>query len=304
MRILVTGATGFIGSHVAVHLAKSGHQVVATGRNPGSLPALGRIDGVRPERLDLADKGNGWEHLLEGCDALVHVALGWGDDGPAMLEADTAASIALFEAARKAGVGRIIYTSSTAANGEMTPLNTADRASRPTDLYGATKAATEMFARAYASAGLQVHVVRPGYVFGEPALEGGRSQPDRRFHELCARLQEGSPIDLVRHDGTQFLHAEDIAEVYLRLLSSDARFSLHYALSSQWRSWEWIARQAMDLAGRDVELRIEDRGYGEEPYLFDVSGIRDDLGLSFGNEERLRGHLRWELSRSRPVSAV
>jgi len=296
MRILVTGTTGFIGSHLAVHLARSGHDVVATARDPRKLPALSQIDGIRQNRLDLGER-IGWTGLLAGCDALVHVALGWGDDGPAMLENDTAASVALFEAARAAGVGTIVYTSSTAANGEMTALNSADRAPRPQDLYGATKAATEMYARAYAGkAGMKVHVVRPGYVFGEPVLPGARSQPDDRFRALCGDVAAGRPVPLVRHDGTQFLHVSDLVQVYARLLEHPETFSLHYALSSRWVSWEWVAREAMALAGRDVPLAIEDRGYGASPYLFDVSGIRDDFGLDFGNEGRLREHLRWALA--------
>jgi UDP-glucose 4-epimerase len=298
MRILVTGATGFIGSHVALHLARAGHQVVAASRRPESLPSLGEVDGIHLERLELSDRGAGWETLLLGCDALVHVALGWGDDGPSMLEADTAASVALFESARRAGVRKVLYTSSTAANGEMTPLNTPDRAMRPTDFYGATKAATEMYARAYAAQGMSVHVVRPGYVFGEPAVPGGRTQPDRRFRDLCGALSRLEEVRVVRHDGTQFLHVRDLAETYLRILEGKDGFSLHYALAAVWRSWEWIAREAMAIADRDCPLSIEDRGYGETPFLFDVSGIRDDFGLSFDNAESLRGHLRWELARA------
>lgn len=297
MRILVTGTTGFIGSHLAVHLARAGHEVVATARRPGTLPALAKIDGIRQERLDLSER-DGWTGLMDGCQAVVHVALGWGDDGPSMLEADTAATVALLEAARRAGVRRFVYTSSTAANGEMTPLNRADRAPRPTDLYGATKAATEMFARAYAGEGMSVHVVRPGYIFGEPVLDGARSQPDRRFRDIASAIVSGKPVAVIRHDGTQFLHAADLAQVYSRLLDHDAPFSLHYALSSSWRSWEWVAEQAMRLSGRTGTVHREDRGYGADPFLFDVSGIREDFGLDFDNAPRLVDHLRWELDRA------
>jgi UDP-glucose 4-epimerase len=296
MKVLVTGATGFIGSHVTRALSEAGHQVLATGREPGKLPALGRLPGVRLERLDLAER-RGWAGLLRGCDALVHVALGWGDEGPAMLQADTAASVALFEACLQAGVGRVVYTSSTAANGEMTPLNAEDRQPRPTDFYGATKAATELYARAYSHQGLGVAVIRPGYIFGEPALEGARSQPDARFTQLCRAVKAGEPVTLVRHDGTQFLHAQDLAQAYLALLGHPAPFSIHYALSRDWRSWEQLAAWAGELAGRPPALSLEDRGYGAEPYRFDVGALQRDLGLSFGNEARLKAHLAWELAR-------
>jgi UDP-glucose 4-epimerase len=298
MRILVTGATGFIGSHVAVTLARQGHQVLATGRDPHKVPALGAVPGLTLARLDLGQR-QGWAGLLKGCDALVHVALGWGDDGPAMLEADTAASVALFQACVQAGVGRVIYTSSTAANGQMDGLNAEGRQTRPTDFYGATKAATEQFARAYSHAhGLQVNVLRPGYIFGEPAVPGARSQPDARFTQLCRALKAGQAVPLVRHDGTQFLHAQDLASAYLGLLTHPAAFSIHYGLSREWRSWETVARWAAELAGVPATLALQDKGYGAEPCLFDVAALEQDLGLSFGNEARLKAHLAWELARA------
>lgn len=294
MRVLVTGSTGFIGSHVVCALAGAGHEVVATARAPESLSALAQIKGVVAcPRLDLAER-EGWVERLAGCEALVHVALGWGDKGPAMLEADTAAAVALFEAAREAGVRKVIYTSSTAANGELEALNDEWRQNRPTDFYGATKAATEMFLRAYAAGGaFQAHVVRPGYIFGEPALPGGHAQPDQRFFQLCRAIREGRPVRLVKHDGTQFLHAQDIARLYLALLGHEARFSIHYGLSRDWISWAKIARMAMELAGREVPIELEDRGYGAEPCLFDVGAMARDFGLSFPNEVRLREHLGW-----------
>ncbi len=80
MKILVTGATGFIGSHVAVRLANAGHQVVAAGRNPAKVPALGSVPNLRLAHLDLKDRSD-WGAAFEGCEALVHIALGWGGRG-------------------------------------------------------------------------------------------------------------------------------------------------------------------------------------------------------------------------------
>jgi UDP-glucose 4-epimerase len=297
MRIAVTGATGFIGSHVAVGLAAAGHQVVATGRNPSKVPALGDVAGIELRRGDLSDPSS-WPACMDGCDALIHVALGWGDTGLDMLRHDTEASVRLFQAAVDSGIRRIVYTSSTAACGEMNPLNREDMLPRPMDFYGATKAATESYLRAFGHRhGLSVHVVRPGYVFGEPVVEGADSQPDKRFRDLCRAVAKGDPVHLVEHDGTQFLHARDIAEVYLALLSHSVSPSVHYALSNQWRSWVEVAEIAGQIAGKTPKIVLEDRGYGATPYVFDVSALEKDLGLAFGNLEGIRDHVGWELSR-------
>ncbi|MBK8479103.1 MAG: NAD(P)-dependent oxidoreductase [Opitutaceae bacterium] len=297
MRIAITGATGFIGSNVAFRLARAGHQIVATGRDHHKVPALAAVPGLTLARGDLRDPSS-WDAVLPGCDALVHIALGWGDEPVDMLHADTEASLRLFDAARRAGVRTIIYTSSTAACGEMAALNREDMVPRPTDFYGATKAATEAYLRGFGHKyGLNVHIIRPGYIFGEPVVEGGRVQADTRFRTICQAVRTGLPVNLVKYDGTQFLHAQDIAEVYLRLLDHKPSPTLHYALARDWVGWDEIARMAMQETGQQVDLVIEDRDYGAEPFLFDVSSIERDFGLSFANRDRLRGHVRWELAR-------
>jgi len=298
MRIAVTGSTGFIGSHLCIEFAKNGHQVVATSRDPSKVPALGKVPGIELARGDLSDASS-WPAALAGCDALVHVALGWGEGGPAMLRADTEGSVLLFQAAIDAGIRTIVYTSSTAACGEMSALNGEDAVPRPVDFYGATKAATEAYLRAFGhSAGASVHIVRPGYIFGEPAVDGAHAQPDGRFRALVRSVVREEEVHLVEHDGTQFLHAQDLSKVYLAVLGHGATPSVHYALSNRWVSWKEIAVQASRLADRPLKLAVEDRGYGAVPFLFDVSRIESDFGLAFGNEDRLLEHLRWEISRA------
>jgi len=297
MRIVVTGTTGFIGSHVAVQLAQAGHQVVATSRDPRKVPALGQVPGITIARGDLSEPST-WTAALEGADALVHVALGWGDVPLDMLRNDTETSIRLFQAAVDAGVKKIVYTSSTAACGEMDALNGEERVPKPVDFYGATKAATEAYLRGFAhKCGIQAHIVRPGYIFGEAAVEGAHAQPDTRFRDLVRAIAHGDEFRLVKHDGTQFLHVQDIAQVYLALLSHDRSPTLHYALSREWTSWETVGALASQVIGKPARLVLEDRGYGKDPFVFDVSRIREDFGLSFGNEQRLAEHVRWEFSR-------
>jgi len=295
MKIIITGATGFIGSHVAVRLARAGHQVVATGRNPRKVPALGAVPGITLARLELGDPKS-WTAALAGAEVLVHVALGWGEGGWLMLQADTAASVGLFEAAHAAGVRKIIYTSSTAAVGEQRGGDREDCPLRPTDYYGATKASTEVFARAFArTTKVPVHVIRPGYIFGEPVVEGASVYSDTRFRAICSAVREGRPVRLIRNDGTQFLHASDLAILYEALLTHEAWFSTHFALAQNWCSWADLARLAMTEHGQEVPIELEDRGYGP-PLLYDLSAIERDFGLAFRSQEQLRTHVRWVLA--------
>ena len=80
-----------------------------------------------------------------GGDAVIHVALFWGETESSILSNDTLSTVKLFEMAEKAGVKRFIFTSSTAAIGYKNSVCTEDMMLDPEDHYGAAKAASEMF---------------------------------------------------------------------------------------------------------------------------------------------------------------
>src|SRR3954462_9969321 len=147
MRIFMTGATGFIGSHVAYRLLPAGQDLVAIARNPDKTPSLSSHPRVRRVAATLYDTALISQHL-EGCEACVHVALGWGDTPLTMLERDTQATVGLLEASVRSCVKHFIYTSSTAAlGGFWSRMSEADSV-RPSDYYGATKAASEAYVMA------------------------------------------------------------------------------------------------------------------------------------------------------------
>src|SRR5688572_1821226 len=111
MRILVTGAGGFIGRHVASALAAGGHDVVATGRSGDALEPLA-AEGVHAHAADLA--ADPLDALASGCDAVVHCAARaapWGRR-TAFVRDNVVATQRLLEAAARANVRRFVHLSS------------------------------------------------------------------------------------------------------------------------------------------------------------------------------------------------
>ena len=107
--------------------------------------------------------------VLAGHDVCVHAALIWGEPGSEFEVRDTAVAAKLFDAAGRAGLTRCIYISSTAVHRPFAGGMEKEDCLRPADVYGATKAAGELFLRAACAPGRMTGVVlRPGPVVGPP----------------------------------------------------------------------------------------------------------------------------------------
>ncbi len=165
-RLLLTGASGFVGGPLAAHLVRAGWRVRVPVRRAASLPAgVEVIEGV-----DLSGRVD-WSPLLEGIDAIVHGA-GIAHAGPGLADdlyrrVNLEASLALGEAA--AGrVGRFVFLSSIRAqSGPTAPtVLTESDPPRPTDAYGRSKLAAE---EGLARLGLSVTSLRPVVVYGPGA---------------------------------------------------------------------------------------------------------------------------------------
>ena len=245
----MTGATGFIGSHVAYRLLQAGHELVAIARNPDKTPSLSNHPRVRRVAATLLDAPIIAE-ALAGCEACVHVALGWGDTPLSMLEADTRATVSLLESCIEQGVKHFIYTSSTAALGGFWSRMSEADPTRPSDYYGATKAASEAFVLAVgAKTSMRCNVVRPGYTFGNPVVDGAPMQPDKRFADIVQRALRGQEIRLKKGDGTQFIWAGDLARLYQAVLDSTRSREVYFGLATPFVSWQAVAEEAVRLTG-------------------------------------------------------
>lgn len=309
MKVILTGGTGFIGSHVLMQLLREGHEVTVFARNTHKVPALHTTKGVSVLEIGMTDFDK-IPAAIQGHDACVHVALNYNDTSAYhMLIHDTAPSIFLASECAKAGIKHFIYTSSTAANdsvygasnlstiGDTNCHVTTNCKHAPHSYYGATKAATENFLFGIeGSTGMRVNIVRPGYTFGNPALIGGYTQPDQRFHQIVEAAVKGLDIELIKNDGTQFIWAEDLAKIYTAILDSNLNKQTYFGLSNSFTSWQEIAEQAIKLCDSKSTIILKDLGWSNKPIMFDVSDIKRDFGYSFAPYPHIINHLEYLIS--------
>lgn len=293
MNIFVTGGTGFIGSYVVHELVGQGHTVTILARNAEKVSGLTGNPLIEIVEGTLYDN-EVIKNTLSGKDACIHIALGWGDTALDMLEADTKPSIYIFETAARLGIKKMIYTSSTAAMGDFSP--TMDETTRvwPNNFYGATKAATEAYFLGISHVyGAQCNIIRPGYTFGNPVVEGGSMEPDTRFKNIVDSAKKNQPIHLIKNDGTQFIWAGDLARLYASVIESEFNREMFFGLGTEYVSWEKIARYAIEITGSKSDIILEDKGYIEEGCMFDLSLMDKKLGCLFTSWERIKEHVRY-----------
>lgn len=176
MRILVTGASGFIGRALCSELVGRGHEVIAAVRRAGQAPegcAERTVPDIGPE--------TGWSGLLGGVEAVVHLAARvhvMRDDAADPLDAfrrlNTLGSLRLGRAAAGAGVTRFVFLSSVKVNGDVTgdrPFTETDPPG-PGDPYALSKLEAEQGLAEIAGEGrMEVVVLRPPLVYG-PGVKG------------------------------------------------------------------------------------------------------------------------------------
>lgn len=284
MRVLVTGAAGFVGQALVPVLRARGHEVVALDRaSTGDLAAF-----------------TGWPAQLAGSDAVVHLAAlahSRRVDETRLRAVNVDAALALGRAAAAAGV-KMLFMSSVKVLGEETPQRPFDDASLPApqDAYGRAKAAAEAGLRALT--GLSLTVLRPPLVYG-PGVKAN-------FLALLRAVARGWPLPLASIGNRRSLvYAGNLAHAVICCLESPLAAGKTYGVTDGAPfSTPDLCRALGAALGREARLFSCPPALLElapsatrltRSLVVDDSALRRDLGWlpPHGSEEGMRFTAQW-----------
>ena len=277
MRVLVTGATGYLGGAIAEALAADGRAVVGAARDAAGLDRV-RAAGYEAVHADLTDPGT-LVRAVEGCDAVVHVA---AVNGPERAATDLNAVGAMLGALLRRGSGAFVYTSGTWVLGDTgDSVATEKWPCRPLDV-NAWQLELEEMVQAGRVDDVRTAIVRPATVHGR----GGGSLA--AF--VSQTRKKGAPrVVGSGHQIWSTVHVDDVADLYARLLRGiDAGGVFHAASGCAYPARDLALAAAIAAGGRRVEEWPIDEARAR------LGGIADALGMTQRVEaSRARTVLGW-----------
>lgn len=293
--VLVTGATGFVGSVLVRRLVADGRRVLAAVRaSSGALP-----EGVERAVVGEIGSGTDWTPALAGVDAIVHLAArahvlrDMSSDVYALYRAtNTLGALRLAEAAAAAGVRRFVFLSSVRVHGERSSGAPFTESSplAATDPYGRSKAEAERgLSEIAARTGLEVVVLRPPLVYG-PGARGN-------FARLVRLVARGIPLPLgAVRNRRSLIYVGNLSDAIARTLDHKAAASETFMVSDgeDVSTCELVCRIALAL-GKPARLvpvpvgllRLAGTVLGRPD---DVARLVDDLVV---DTARIRARLAW-----------
>lgn len=243
MRILVTGATGFIGSALVPRLLEGGHEVFCACR-PGVLAPLGRtITWDAASAIGMAE-------MPEAIDAIVHLAQSrsfrnFPADAREMFEVNVAATIALLQWAAHTKVRRFCLVSSGSVYEPFSDQLREDAAVSPGSFLGASKLASENIAKPFSNL-FDLSVLRLFFPFGP-------GQKDRLIPDLIRRVRDGHAVHVSKNgEGMRITptFVEDVADVIFESLAASWTGTVNVAAPEV-----LSIRQMADAIGRRLEIQ-------------------------------------------------
>ncbi|HSC33871.1 MAG TPA: NAD-dependent epimerase/dehydratase family protein [Thermodesulfobacteriota bacterium] len=307
MKILVTGAAGFIGSHLAERLLKEGYGVKGLDsfldyyprrikkHNLRGLNGKKGFEFIEGDILDLD-----LVKLLDGVDAVFHQAAiagvrsSWGAGFDEYVRNNILGTQLLLEACRDRELKRFVYASSSSVYGDSDELPIKETSPvRPVSPYGVTKFSGEQLAYLYYK-GYGVPAVSLRYF----TVYGPRQRPDMAFHKFLRSVITGGEIE-VYGTGEQtrdFTYIGDAVEANLAALSSGVNGEAYNVGGGSRIKLIECIRLIEEISGKKANLRFTDPQRGDAKHTYaDVSKAKKDFRYSplVGIREGLTEHYNW-----------
>jgi len=317
-KLLITGAAGFIGSHLAERCLEQGHHVLGVDSlTPYYDPEIKRENVAQMDGLtswtflegDLVDLD--LDSLLDGIDVIFHLAAqpgvrsSWGQSFAAYVDSNVTALQRLLEASRSAALQRFVFASSSSVYGDAERFPTdEDTPLQPISPYGATKVLGEHLCRLYhRSHWLPTVVLRYFTVYGP------RQRPDMAFNKLIRAALEHEEI-VIYGDGGQtrdFTFVRDAVDGTIAAASNGHPGAVYNLGGGARTSMNEVLKMIADLTGEELDVRRVAAQAGDaRDTAADSSRARAQLGFAPSRSlyEGLSAQVAWHRGERRSVATA
>lgn len=290
MKALVTGAAGFIGSHLCEYLLKNGVRVVGIDNfmdyYPRSMKEANIVGMMHDKGFEFVEADIltvDLSKILDRVDIIFHeaaqagVRASWGESFKIYSDNNVLATQVLLEACKASPIQKFVYASSSSVYGDTTDLPMRESSlPRPISPYGVSKLAAEHLCWLYYKN------------FGVPAVSlryftvyGARQRPDMAFHRFLRSATEGKHI-AVYGDGEQsreFTHVDDIVEATWMASKNGLPGEVFNIGGGSRITLNQVIRLIQEIADCEIEVRYEGKQKGDVRHTFaDMTKAAEELG--------------------------
>jgi UDP-glucose 4-epimerase len=273
VKLLVTGAGGFIGTHLCRLLLAQGHEVVALLRPQRVWPGEGEGSGFRVETCDVLDQ----ERLAALCaraqvECIYHLAVQPPEEPQREAQVNTLGTLSALQAGCQAGVRRLVFTSSMSVYNFLAPACLPvdeDHPLAPQQEYGAEKELAEEYCRTRAT-GMEVLVLRLAGVYGPGKRRGA-------VYQFLRAALDGQPIAIPVDRGVDLLYVEDAVQALAAAAQRGVGRQVLNIGSGGALPLSQVAALACRQAGNSVPISCGPSGAA---FCLDISRARAALGFA------------------------